>query len=205
LVIRSSSSLPKAISALPDKPLLAKNELIEADGIGLFVVGSHVKKTTLQLQNLLAETAVCVIEIDVQSVLDKQEHEFQRAIAAIKTAIDHRCTPVVFTSRAEIRLDDKAERLRLGQTVSDFLVQLVHELPFQPSYLVAKGGITSNDILTKGLGVDSAQVMGQIITGVPAINTGINHRYPNLPYIIFPGNVGDEMALVHVFKTLTMK
>ena len=49
LVIRSSSSLPKAISNIPDIALLDRN-MVKRDGIGCFVVGSHVRKTTQQLE-----------------------------------------------------------------------------------------------------------------------------------------------------------
>ena len=48
LVIRSSSSLPKAISNIPDIALLDRN-MVKRDGIGCFVVGSHVRKTTQQI------------------------------------------------------------------------------------------------------------------------------------------------------------
>ncbi len=83
------------------------------------------------------------------------------------------------------------------------MVNIVRELPFVPTYIVAKGGITSNDILTDGLHVESARVMGQILTGVPAIVTGNDNKYPMLPYIIFPGNVGDEDSLLSVFEKLS--
>ena len=105
-------------------------------------------------------------------------------------------TPVVYTSRKEIRLEDATQRQHLGQQVSDFLVDLVHDLPFTPSYLVAKGGITSHDILTKGLMVKCARVMGQVVPSVPCVMT------EGFPYIIFPGNVGGEESLKEVFLKL---
>ena len=62
---------------------------------------------------------------------------------------------MIYTSRRELRLNDADQRQALGQQVSDALVEIVRQLPFTPSYLVAKGGITSNEILTKGLKVKS--------------------------------------------------
>lgn len=105
-------------------------------------------------------------------------------------------TPVVYTSRQEIRLDDADQRQRLGQQISDFLVDIVRRLPFRPTYLVGKGGITSHDLLTKGLGVHSARVLGQIVNSVPCVMT------THFPYIIFPGNVGDEQSLREVYLKL---
>ena len=105
-------------------------------------------------------------------------------------------TPVIYTSRTELRVDDADRRQLMGQQISDFLVDLVRCLPYTPAYLVAKGGITSNDILTKGLSVKSARVIGQIIANVPCIMTA------HFPYIIFPGNVGNEYSLQEVYRKL---
>ena len=103
---------------------------------------------------------------------------------------------MVYTSRQEIRLDNADQRQLLGQRVSDFLVDIVHQLPYTPAYLVGKGGITSHDILTKGLGIRSARVLGQVVNSVPCVMT---HSFP---YIIFPGNVGNEGSLREVYRKL---
>jgi len=109
---------------------------------------------------------------------------------------------VVYTSRQEVRMEDKAERLGLGKKISRFLADIIKCLPARPAYILAKGGITAHDILTLGLNLEFARVAGQIIAGVPVVVTGNDHKYPSLPYIIFPGNVGDENALVTVFNVL---
>lgn len=194
-VIRSSSSLPKAISGIPDIPLL-DSSMLQHKGAGCFVVGSHVKKTTQQLECLLAAEGTCAIEVDVQRILDDGDALMLETIDTIQQVVDNYLTPVIYTSRQEIRLSDANQRQHLGQQVSDFLVDIVRRLPFTPSYLVGKGGITSHDILTKGLAIRSARVMGQIIPSVPCVMT---HEFP---YIIFPGNVGTEQSLCEVYKKL---
>ena len=75
-------------------------------------------------------------------------------------------------------------------------------LPVIPRYLVAKGGITSSDIGTKALQVKRAFVPGQILPGVPVWITGEESRFPGIPYIIFPGNVGTTDALFQVVEKL---
>ena len=195
LVIRSSSSLPKAISGISDQPLLDRS-MLKHEGVGCFVVGSHVKKTTAQLECLLQEPGTCAIEVDVQRILDDSDALMLETIDTIHQVVENHLTPVIYTSRQEIRLADANQRQHLGQQVSDFLVDIVHRLPFTPSYLVGKGGITSHDILTKGLGIQSARVLGQIISSVPCVMT------PAFPYIIFPGNVGNEDSLAEVFRKL---
>ena len=195
LVIRSSSSLPKAISGISDQPLLDRS-MLKHEGVGCFVVGSHVKKTTAQLECLLQEPGTCAIEVDVQRILDDSDALMLETVDTIRQVVENHLTPVVYTSRQEIRLADANQRQHLGQQVSDFLVDIVHRLPFTSSYLVGKGGITSHDILTKGLGIQSARVLGQIISSVPCVMTS------DFPYIIFPGNVGNEDSLAEVFRKL---
>lgn len=202
VVIRSSSSLPKAISGISDQPLLDKSILSPLTvnrsplAPGCFVVGSHVKKTTQQLEHLLQAEGTCAIEVDVQRILDDSALLMSETLDTIRQVVEMGLTPVIYTSRQEIRLDDANQRQHLGQQVSDFLVDIVYRLPFTPSYLVGKGGITSHDILTKGLGIRSARVLGQVIPSVPCVMA------PHFPYIIFPGNVGNEDSLREVYLKL---
>ena len=195
VVIRSSSSLPKAMSGIADKPLLDRS-ILKEDGVGCFIVGSHVQKTTRQLNALLAAQGVVGIEVDVERVLHDGDALMQELLTAMKIRVEEGFTPVVYTSRREVRLTDADERQHLGQRISDFLVAMVARLPFVPSYLVAKGGITSNDILTKGLALKSAVVLGQIVPNVPCVMTA------RFPYIIFPGNVGGDDSLREVYEKL---
>jgi len=67
---------------------------------------------------------------------------------------------------------------------------------------VAKGGITSSDVATLGLGVRRALVMGQVLPGVPVWQLGKETRWPEMAYIIFPGNVGSEDALAAIRQRL---
>lgn len=215
IIIRSSSSLPKALSGISDQPLLDRSILSHPTSArpsgrfapsgqralsplnpGCFVVGSHVKKTTQQLERLLQAEGTCAIEVDVQRILDDSALLMSETLDTIRQVVEMGLTPVIYTSRQEIRLDDANQRQHLGQQVSDFLVDIVYRLPFTPSYLVGKGGITSHDILTKGLGIRSARVLGQVIPSVPCVMA------PHFPYIIFPGNVGNEDSLREVYLKL---
>ncbi len=202
VVVRSSSSFPKAISGIADRPLLRREELVrdvESKGTGLFIVGSHVQKTTRQLNSLLGQPDTVGIELDVEKIINS----FDAYLTEILSLLNEFCNqktkvPVVYTSRKELRLSDADKRQHLGQAVSAFLVEIVRQLAFTPSYLVAKGGITSHDILTKGLGVRIATVMGQIVPNVPCIMTD------SFPYIIFPGNVGNDDSLTDVYQTFSL-
>ncbi len=198
-VIRSSSSLPKALSGIEERPCIAA----PARGArGAVVVGSHVRKSTEQLNRLLEADGTEGIEIDVQRILDGcpalQSELLDRAAAIFAAGR----TPVFYTSRREVRCDDAVRRQALGGRISHFLVELVRNLPFRPDFLVSKGGITSHDILTHSLGVRTARVEGQAAAGIPTIRTQADGRFPDMLYVIFPGNVGSADSLREVVERL---
>ncbi|MBQ1619668.1 MAG: hydroxyacid dehydrogenase, partial [Oscillospiraceae bacterium] len=66
-------------------------------------------------------------------------------------------------------------------------------------------GITSSDVGTKALAVKRANVMGQILPGIPVWQTGSESRFPRTPYVIFPGNTGGETTLREAVEILTNK
>jgi uncharacterized protein YgbK (DUF1537 family) len=199
----TSSSMPKALSGIADRPLLDARTLACGEGGGVFIVGSHVKKTTGQLARLLDLSSVTGVEIDILEALHAPGPLLEKTEEKLLALHRSGQIPVVYTSRQELRLDNAAERQQVGQRISDFLVDLVGNLRFRPAWLVAKGGITSHDILTRGLGIERARVLGQVLPGVPAVVTGKENRFPEMPYIIFPGNVGSEEALREICLRLT--
>ena len=105
-------------------------------------------------------------------------------------------TPVIFTSRKELAFDDEQTRLAFGEQVSALLMDVVHQLPRDIGFLISKGGITSNDVLSQGLALRTARVLGQILPGCSVVRCPEDHaQFPQLPVVIFPGNVGDDNAL----------
>ena len=112
-------------------------------------------------------------------------------------------TPVVFTSRLEIAFADQAARLVFGDMISAFLMDVVRNLPKTIGFLISKGGITSNDVLSSGLALRTSRVVGQILPGCSVVCCPADHpRYPNLPVVIFPGNVGDDQAVATAYGRL---
>ena len=89
------------------------------------------------------------------------------------------------------------------ETLPDALTGIIGRLTVRPSFLVAKGGITSSDVGTKALQVRKALVRGQILPGIPVWETGEESRFPGLAYVIFPGNVGGDSDLRRIAEMLT--
>ena len=112
---------------------------------------------------------------------------------------------LIYTSREDITTDDASKSLNIGNKISTFISDLISALSATPSFLIAKGGITSSDIATKSLQVKKAKVMGQILPGIPVWELGEESKYPGMPYVIFPGNVGDDRALLDAFYRIKNK
>lgn len=206
-VYRTAASFVQVRAGLAPKPLLNKADLAMPNRSGgLVVVGSYVPKTTAQLNTLLQETDIERVEVKVSALLEdnQQAQEIARVSEQANQALASNKDVVVYTSRQLVTVDDAAQSLSIGQRVSDSLVAIIQGISARPRYLIAKGGITSSDVATKGLGVKRANVLGQILPGIPLWQLGDESRYPGMPYIVFPGNVGDDSAVATVVKALAL-
>lgn len=203
-IFRTAACFVRVRGGISPRELLDSSELTaENKHGGLFVAGSYVPKTTAQLNELLKKK-IEPVEISVDNLLSDATHdgEIQKAIDRLNHHISQGRDAVVFTSRKLITGTSDQDNLSIGQCVSDSLISIVHGLEHQPRYLVAKGGITSSDVATKGLGVLRAMIMGQILPGVPVWKLGPETRYPGMAYIVFPGNVGNDDALAVIQERL---
>jgi uncharacterized protein YgbK (DUF1537 family) len=205
---RTAASFVQIRAGLRTRPLLTAADMgLAEQGGGLFVVGSYVPKTTAQVQQLLAQPEIVPVEVNVAHLLDQAARA--ETIAQAQNATDQALAAgqdvVLYTSRALVTGQDAAGSLAIGQQVSLALVAIVAGLSVTPRFLVAKGGITSSDMATQALQVRRAMVMGQIIPGVPVWRTGAESRLPGLAYVVFPGNVGGDDALVVVHEKLARR
>ncbi|MFD4931820.1 four-carbon acid sugar kinase family protein [Peribacillus butanolivorans] len=207
-MFRSAAALTKIIGGVSDKALLTKEELMKdhSDHGGLIMIGSHVKKTTEQFEALQTCNFIEFIEFDVHLVLypDKFEAEIQRIIETSEQLIRKGQTVAVYTKRERLDLGEnkKEEELKLSVKISDAVTSIVRRLEVRPSFIIAKGGITSSDIGTNGLSVKRATVAGQIKPGIPVWLTGSESKFPGIAYVIFPGNVGSRTTLKEVAELL---
>ena len=135
--------------------------------------------------------------------LDQGSLLLKKSLQRIRNVYADNKTPVIYTSRGELAFDNVKQRLDFGVAVSSLLVNIVKGLPLDISFLISKGGITSNNILSTGLGLRTARLLGQIIPGCSIVRTPDNHsQFPNLPVVLFPGNVGDARGLTTVYHRL---
>ncbi|MCG6938074.1 MAG: four-carbon acid sugar kinase family protein [Gammaproteobacteria bacterium] len=204
-LFRSAASLLTALAQLPPQPVAAvkMHEYVRGGKAGAVIVGSHVKKTTQQLKQLLQQPQITGIEIDVEKIKTQRDQLLADIITRTEDCHAKNITPVIYTSRTEIQFDDQQSRLAFGEQVSAFLMAVVRNLPRTTGFLISKGGITSNDVLSDGLALRTSRVVGQILAGCSVVRCPHDHpRYPDMPVVIFPGNVGDDQALATVFRRL---
>ncbi len=204
-LFRSAASLLTALAKLPPQPVPAEDmhRYVTDHRPGIFVVGSHVKKTTEQLQFLLRQPGIEAVEVDVGRMPGHSAELLQEVSTKVLQAHRSGLTPVIYTSRTERQFADQAERLAFGEHVSGFLMDVVRRLPATIGFIVSKGGITSNDMLSTGLALPAARLAGQILAGCSVVLTPDDHVFPRIPVVIFPGNVGDASALTEVWQRLT--
>ena len=83
------------------------------------------------------------------------------------------------------------------------LCSVVEHIPLRPGFVVAKrGGSQATKLPELCLGMQDAVVLGQIIKGVPVWEMGSGSRWDGVPYVVYPGNVGGDDALLEVVKKL---
>ena len=204
-LFRTAASFVRVRGGLRARPLLTAEEILSTcEGGGLVVVGSHVPRSSEQLFDLLDNAYVCDIELSVRGILasKSRDKEIGKTVEFADSALSKGKDVAIYTSRELVTGDDDVGSLSIGAAVSQALVRIVSSISVRPRYIVAKGGITSSDIATQALEIRRAQVLGQILPGVPVWRCGLESRFPNLPYVVFPGNVGSTDAISTVVRTL---
>lgn len=204
-MFRSAAAITKVLGGIDDKALLNRTDLVSTDTTngGLIVVGSHVNKTTQQLEELKKCTMpITFVQFDQHRVLEENglEDEVARVTALAEKALLEGKTVAVYTRRDRIDFvnGSKDDQLSMATKISDAVTSIVTNLKEKPAFIIAKGGITSNDIGTKALRVRKALVKGQVRPGIPVWLTDAESKFANMPYIIFPGNVGavDDLRVI---------
>jgi uncharacterized protein YgbK (DUF1537 family) len=197
-LLRTAASFVRVRAGIEPRPLLAPAEISSGHAAGgLVIVGSYVRKTTLQLESLLGLAGVAGIEVAVDLLGEpaSRAEEIGRASGEARAAIRSGRHAVVFTSRRLESALGAAGELKAGRMVSEALVEIVRAISDKPRFLIAKGGITSSDIAIQGLGMKKALVLGQASPGVPVWEMGPETRFPGMRFVVWPGNVGDPDAL----------
>ena len=201
---------------------------------GLVVVGSHVPLADQQLETLLADPRCKGVELPVARIarvleggtpdllLADLEREWQ---ARLRQLLADGRTPVLFTSRGELRFGQGAQadrrRLAFGMDLARLMARLAAACVPQLGYLISKGGITTGTLLAEGLGLEAVQLEGQLLPGLSLVRPLLSGDMPGelsadsaprpdvlavdlagLPILTFPGNLGDASTLAQAWRLM---
>jgi uncharacterized protein YgbK (DUF1537 family) len=204
-VYRAGPSFPRAMAGLEPQDALSPAQLWphgNPGGHGLVVVGSHVGLTSRQVAAARERGGLTEIELQVPALIDPDRRdahitETGRRVASALASSD----VLLFTSRTLVRGGDADDSLAVARTVSAAVIDVVsNALAAKPSWVVAKGGITSHDVAVRGLGIRRAEVIGQLLPGMISVFRPVDAapEAVGIPYVVFAGNVGDENTLGEV-------
>jgi len=199
LIARTAADFAAERAGIAPRPVLKPETLGLDCGPLLVVVGSYVDKSSRQLARLIAEGNVRAVELDVDAVLGGaggRGQAVQRCVQEVAQWLHDGLDTVVFTSRER----RQAGLLGSGGVVADALAEVVVRTPIRPRAVVSKGGITSSRTAVDGLGMARAWVAGAACPGVPVWIGGPESRWPGLPLVVFPGNVGSDDALLDLVQ-----
>lgn len=200
-VYRTGPSFVRAAAGL-GAPALA--ELDSTRRAGIVVVGSHTDVTNQQVADAITNHRLDVVELDAALVLDAAtiaEHIAATATRAVQGL--QRGSVVLRTSRSVITAGAARTPLEISRTIASALTDIVRRIAEGATlgWVIAKGGITSHELLTSAFGVRTAEVSGQALPGiVPVLDIAIEGT--STPYVIFPGNVGDHRTLSRILDRL---
>jgi uncharacterized protein YgbK (DUF1537 family) len=209
---RTAASFVRVRAGMPARPPLSASEVYAACGEqaaetpGLVVVGSYQPSTTQQVEQLVAESSLepRPLEVDVPAVLARSwsAAAFGERMDAALSAGE---LPVLYTSRQLVTSARQEENLDIGRAVTEALLEALQQLRVRPRFVIAKGGITSHEVAQRGLGALRAEVLGQLLPGVPVwrLESGPGLRFPGMPYVVFPGNVGGPSSLLEATRVLS--
>jgi len=145
------------------------------------------------------------LEIDVAAVLGDHPGAHvvevaERAVAALATG-----NVVVRTSRGLVTGSDAAGSLAVSRRVSTSVVEVARRVlsGYPPRFVVAKGGVTSSDVASRGLNIQRAVVRGPMLPGIVSLWEPVDGPARGIPYIVFAGNVGSPSSLADVVEKLS--
>ena len=161
VLFRTAASIVPSLAGVGIKPPLQKSDFqLEGKG-GVIAVGSYVLMTTRQLDFLKKNFPVEYVEIEAKKLLHRNEFlaETNRISEKINHNLSKNLVIVVYTSREIITGKTPVESLEIVNRISQGMVEVMKGIKIRPRFIIAKGGITSSDIVTKSLKGKKAKVL----------------------------------------------
>lgn len=201
-IYRTGPSFVRARARLGPPALADLTMLGAGGGPGLVAVGSLTALTRTQVARACEVHALAQVELSAEQVLGEATEAYIESVAAAAAEdLAHR-TVVLQTSALPVA-HAGLSALQVSRAVSAALVAAVRRISElrPPGWVVAKGGITSHDLLSRAFDVGVTTVVGQARPGiVPVLEIEAGAR--RWPFLIFPGDVGSPEVLADIVGDL---
>ncbi|MBA2357891.1 MAG: hypothetical protein H0V84_05625 [Actinobacteria bacterium] len=190
VVVRSA---PTFVGVLAGNLAVGFAEPPATGGPLLVVVGSYVPQTTRQLAALASRHPESIIEVNVAALASgSPETEIERAAREARRRLESDGLAVLATPRERpvgVATLDAGERIAAGLARAAGAAGA--------SVVLTKGGITAAVTARVGLGARRAICRGPLVDGV-----ALWELEDGTPYVVFPGNIGDDATLLEVVELL---
>ncbi|HEY3406618.1 MAG TPA: four-carbon acid sugar kinase family protein [Propionicimonas sp.] len=196
IVVRSAAPLAADLAGVASHGLLA-TPLVDGLPSTLLVCASHTAGATAQLRSLEPVFGLPV-EIKTTTALSDPLEAGHAAALELHTRLGVDGFAMLSSQR-----DRQAEHNTLdhGERIMRAITTAVAAVRDEVDVVITKGGITSSEVASTGLGVQRATVLGQVLPGISvwAIEPKPGHRQL---LVVVPGNVGGEDTLQQVLAAV---
>ncbi len=180
---------------------------------GIVLVGSHIELADQQLRTLLKHSNCEGVELPVNKIakileesspdvfLPQLEKSF---LHQIKNTLSKKKTPVLYTSRGELHFSSLYQRIDFGISLAKIMARLTANVLNDLGYIISKGGITTNILLSYGLKLNSVNLKGQILPGLSVVLPYEEEKVGPIPILTFPGNLGDHQTLLAAWERMQL-
>lgn len=196
VVIRSAAPLAAVLAGVESRELLS-SPITSTTQRTLLVCGSHTAGATRQLERIRPAFGVPHVLPTTDALKDPVAAGTSVA-SQLRTDINDRKLAILSSERDR---SEQHDSLAHGEKVMLALTTAVEELQDDVDVVIAKGGITSAEVVRTGLGAAHATVLGQVLPGVSVWDVpGTSGR--QILYVVVPGNVGDDETLAKVLAAV---
>ena len=201
-IIRSASTFVQSLAGIASRPTLSPWQMQDLEpnpNGGLIIISPDRPQNCPQLNHLLKHAPrLSALKLSIPDILNST-FKLSETVKSVQEALSSGQNLILFTSHTS---NDKPDKRTIDKKISDVFTSLIRELTLRPSFIITANSPASSDIATNGLGIKTAQVLGQILPGIPIWTIGNETPHPGLACLIFPSEVPDSTALTEAYLKL---
>jgi uncharacterized protein YgbK (DUF1537 family) len=196
--VRCAASFASMYAGLNSNPVVSIPARQGAESV-LLVCGSYTSGATDQIRAVIERYDPPVIEVPFSSTVEGWSESAAEIGRELRESVRDARLVVLMTPR---RRQDADDRFDAGSQMMTTIAGAVREVVDHLTAVVAKGGITSAEVATRGLGARRAHVVGQVDNGIPLWTVKMPDEQ-RMPLVVVPGNMGDRDAINRILGRIS--